>query len=233
MYDCSLFLSAAYWPSSLTHRGFCDEATLNPDPPLGIKLICSCSPSRPLRVYSHAKNWEQEGEDRGIRLCKILKHHRKISAFCQLWGVDISWSNKSKFFSLIKSKANAAKIIPIVNLQKVTFISFCDPLPPARAVAERCRQFMSTDTGIGCCTALPPSHVCLCCTDVPIWYRYWDSRIRGCTELGYLNKVNRNNTMIQSSDEMKWNVCSYLIILLLLFLLFQKKSPFHVDGGSV
>ena len=72
-----------YLPYSFSHRGFCDEATLNPDHPLGIKLICSCSPSRPPRVYSHAKNWEQEGEDRGIRLCRILKYINKV---CILMG---------------------------------------------------------------------------------------------------------------------------------------------------
>lgn len=62
MYDCPLYLSLAHW-LPLTHKGFCDEATLNPDPPVGIKLICSCSPARPRRVYSHAKNWEQEEEE--------------------------------------------------------------------------------------------------------------------------------------------------------------------------
>ena len=78
----------AYWPYSPSHGGFCDEATLNPDPPLGIKLICSCSPSRPLRVYSHAKNWEQEGEDRGIRLCIKIENILNNSVDIFTFSVD-------------------------------------------------------------------------------------------------------------------------------------------------
>ena len=69
MYECPLYLSLAHW-LPLTRWGFCDEATLNPDPPVGIKLICSCSPERPLRVDIFTCQELGTGR-RGIRLSKI------------------------------------------------------------------------------------------------------------------------------------------------------------------